>query len=71
MAPVLVFFGVAVLVGCVIRGVGELRLRKASRQPGVTEAEMCSLRRANKISSTTLVASLVGLVALGLAYLVA
>jgi hypothetical protein len=71
MAPVLAFFGIATLVGCVIRAVGELRLRAATRQPGVTEGHLCSLQRANRISSVTVLLSVVGLVALGLAYLLA
>ena len=71
MAPVLVFFGVAVLVGCVIRGVGELRLRAAARQPDVDEAQVCSLQKANRISTATLAASVVGLAVLALAYVVA
>jgi hypothetical protein len=71
MAPALAFFGVAVLVGCLIRGIGELRLRAAARQPDVTDADLCSLQQANRISSVTLVASLVGLAVLVLAYVVA
>jgi hypothetical protein len=70
MAPVLVFFGVAVLVGCVIRGVGELRLR-AARKAEADEAQVCSLEKANRISSVTLAASAVGLGILVLAYVVA
>jgi hypothetical protein len=71
MAPALAFFGIATLVGCAIRAVGELRLRAAARQPGVTEGDLCSLQRANRISTVTVLLSVVGLLALGLAYLVA
>jgi hypothetical protein len=71
MAPVLVFLGIATLVGCLIRGFGELRLRAAARQPGVVDGDLCSLQRANRISTVTVAASVLGLVLLGLAYAVA
>jgi predicted signal transduction protein with EAL and GGDEF domain len=70
MEPILVFFGIAILVGCLIRGIVGLRLRAAARQPEVTEGELCELRQANRISSVAVVASLVGLAVVGLAYVV-
>ena len=70
MQPALVFFGVATLVGCRIRGIVVLRLRAAARQPDVSDGEMCQLRQANRISSVAVIAALVGLAVLGLAYLV-
>lgn len=70
MEPVLVFFGVAALVGCVIRALVGLRLRSASQQPATSEAEMCQLDQASRISSVAVIASLAGLVLMGLAVLV-
>jgi hypothetical protein len=67
MMPVLVFFGVATLVGCLILVVVRLRLRAAARQPDVSDGDLCQLRQANRISSVALVASLVGLAVVGLA----
>lgn len=68
MVPVLVFFGVATLFGCLFRGVVGLRLRAAARQPDVSDGDLCQLRQANRITSGALVASLVGLAVIGLAY---
>lgn len=70
MEPLLVFLGIAVVVGCLIRGFLWLRLRAASRQPEVTDADLCQLRQANRISSRAIVASLVGVVVVGLAVVV-
>ena len=70
MEPILVFFGIAILVGCLIRGIVGLRLRAAARQPEVSDGELCELRQANRISSVAVVASLVGLAVVGLAYVV-
>jgi predicted signal transduction protein with EAL and GGDEF domain len=70
MEPILVFFGIAILVGCLIRGIVGLRLRAAARQPEVSDEELCELRQANRISSVAVVASLVGLAVVGLAYVV-
>ena len=70
MEPILVFFGIAILVGCLIRVIVGLRLRAAARQPEVTDGELCELRQANRISSVAVVASLVGLAVVGLAYVV-
>lgn len=70
MEPVLVFFGIATLVGCVIFAIVGLRLRAAARQPEVTEAELCELKQANRISSIAVVASLVGLAVVGLAFVI-
>jgi hypothetical protein len=61
MRPLLVFFGIAALFGCLFKLVASLRLRAAAQQPGVTEGELCELRQANRITSNALVASLVGL----------
>ena len=69
MVPVLVFFGVAAVVGCLIRGIVRLRLRAVARQPDVSDGELCQLRQANRISSVAVIASLVGLAVIGLAYM--
>jgi hypothetical protein len=72
MGPVLVFLGIATLIGCLIRGIVELRLRRAvARQPDASDAELCELKQANRISSVALIASLVGLAVVALVYLVA
>jgi hypothetical protein len=71
MAPALAFFGVATLLGCLFRGIGELRIRAAARQLDVADGELCGLERANRITLVTVLASLLGLAVLGLAYLVA
>ena len=68
MVPVLVFFAVATLVGCLIRGVVMLRLRAAARQPDVSDGDLCQLRQANRISSMAAVVSLVALVAIGVGF---
>jgi hypothetical protein len=68
MVPALVFFGIATLVGCVILAIVGLRLRAASRQPEVSDAELCELRQANRISSVAVIASVAGLVVVGLAF---
>jgi hypothetical protein len=70
MVPVLVFFGVAVLIGCLLRGVLALRLRAAARRPDVSDWELCELRQANRITSVAVIASLVGLGVVGLASVV-
>ena len=70
MVPVLVFFGVAALVGCLIRGTVELRLRAAARQPDAPHGELCELEQANRISSIAVIASLAGFAVVGLAYVV-
>ena len=68
MMPVLVFLGVATLFGCLFRGIVGLRLRAVARQPEVSDGELCQLKQANRITSVAVVASLVGLAAVGLAY---
>jgi hypothetical protein len=70
MVPVLVFFGVATLIGCLLLGIVGLRLRAAARQPEVSDGELCQLKQANRITSVAVIASLAGLVAVGLAYVV-
>jgi len=70
MVPVLVFFGVATLFGCLFRGIVWLRLRAAARRPEVSDGELCELKQANRITSFAVIASLVGLGAAGLAYVV-
>lgn len=70
MVRVLVFFGIAALVGCLFRGIVGLRLRAAARRPDASDGELCELRQANRITSAALVASVVGLVVVGLAYVV-
>ena len=69
MVPVLVFLGIAALVGLLIRGVVRLRLRAVARRPDVYDGDLCQLRQANRISSVAVIASLVGLAVIGLAYM--
>jgi hypothetical protein len=68
MGPALVFFGVAALVGCVILAVVWLRLQAVAKQPDVSDADLCELKQASRISSIAVAASLIGLAAVGLAY---
>ena len=68
MVPVLVFFGVAALVGCLFRGIVALRLRAVARQPDVSDGDLCQLKQANRITSVAVGASLVGLAVAALAY---
>ena len=70
MLPALVFFGVATLVGFLIRGIVGLRLRAAAQQPDVSDGELCELKQASRITSVAVIASLVGLAVFGLAYVV-
>ena len=70
MVPTLVFFFVATLVGCLIWGIVGLRLRAVARKPDVSDAQFCELKQANRITSVAVVASLVGLAVVALAYLV-
>lgn len=70
MVPMLVFFGVATLIGCVFRAFVGLRLRAVARQPDVSDGEVCQLEHANRITSVALIASLVGLVVIGLVLVV-
>ena len=70
MEPVLVFLGVATVVGCLILVFVRLRLRAATQRPDVTDGELCELRQANRISSAAVVASLVGLAVVALALVV-
>jgi hypothetical protein len=70
MVPVLVFFGVAAIIGCLIWGTVRLRLRAAARKPDVSDGDLCELKQANRISSVAVIASLVGLALVGLALVV-
>jgi len=70
MVPVLAFFGIAALFGCLIRGIVGLRLRAVARRSDVSDGELCELEQANRISSVTLAASLVSLAVVGLVYAV-
>lgn len=70
MVPVLVFFGVATLFGCLLKGIVGLRLRAVAQEPDVSDVELCELKQANRITSFSVVAALVGLTVVGLAYLV-
>jgi hypothetical protein len=70
MVPVLVFFGVATLLGCLFRGIVGLRLRAVARRPDLSDAELCQLEQANRITSAAVIASLVGLAVIGVAYVV-
>lgn len=68
MVRVVVFFVVAALVGTVIRGVVGWRVRAATRRPDVSDADLCQLTQAHRISSVALIASMAGLAIVGLAY---
>ena len=70
MIPVLVFLGVAALIGCLLRGIVWLRLRAAARRSDVSDGDLCELKQANQITSAAVVASLVGLAVVGLATVV-
>ena len=70
MVPVIVFFGIAAAVGCVIHAAVRIRARAVVRRSDTSEADRCQIRRASRISSLAIAASLIGLVAVGLAYLV-
>ena len=70
MVPMIVFFGIAILVGCLVLGVLRLRRRAVARRPDVSAGALCELQQASRITSIAIVASLVGLAALGLAYAV-
>jgi hypothetical protein len=61
-----VFFGIATLVGLLIAAIVRLRLRSATRRPDVSDADLCELKQAHRISSVAVVASLVGLAVIGL-----
>ena len=67
MVPVLVFLGVATLIGGLFRGIAGLRLRAVSRQRDVSDAALCQLKQASRITSVAVVASLLGLAVVGLA----
>jgi hypothetical protein len=67
MVPVLVFFGVATLVGLLIGGFVRWRLRSLAGERDASDPEVCQLRQASRISSAAVIASLVGLAAVGLA----
>jgi len=69
MVPVLVFFGVATLFGCLFRAIAALRLRAATRRRDASDGELCELKQANRITSIAVVASLVGTAVVGLAYM--
>jgi hypothetical protein len=72
MHPVLAFFGIAVAVGCVIRLIVELRIRRAiARQPDITDGELCELKQANRITNVAVIASLVGLAVVALVFVIA
>jgi len=70
MVPVLVFFGLATLVGGLLRGFVGLRLRPVARQPDVSDGQLCQLEQANRITSVAVIGSLVGLAVVGLAQVV-
>ncbi|MFL6071403.1 MAG: hypothetical protein ACJ72Y_08985, partial [Actinomycetes bacterium] len=61
MVPVVVFFGIATVAGCVVLAIVTVRLRAVSQRPQASEAELCQLKQANRISSVAVVASLGGL----------
>jgi hypothetical protein len=70
MVPVLVFFVVATLFGCLFRGVVGLRRRAVARKRDVSDGELCQLEQANRITSIAVIAALVGLAVVGMAYVV-
>lgn len=70
MRPALVFLGVATIVGCLLRGIVGSRLRSATRQPDVSDVELCQLEQATRITTIAVVASVVGVAVVGLAYLI-
>ena len=59
MEPVLVFFGIAAVFGLLFRGIVWLRRRAAARKPDVTEAELCQLDQANRITSAAVIGGIV------------
>lgn len=67
MVPILMFLAIATLLGCLFRVVVELRLRAVSRQPDVSDGDLCELRQANRITSFAVVGSLAALAVVGLA----
>jgi hypothetical protein len=70
MVPVLVFFGLATLFGCLFGGIVRLRLRAAARRPDVSDGELCQLNQASRITSVAVIASFVGLAVIGLVFAV-
>lgn len=70
MESALVFFGIATLVGCLLRGVIALRRRSAARRPGVSGADVCQLEHARRITSVAITASLTCLALVGLVHAV-
>ena len=66
MVPVLVFFGVATVIGLLLRGIVRLRLRAAARRREVSDGDLCQLEQASRITSVALLVSLAGLVVVGL-----
>jgi hypothetical protein len=70
MVPVLVFLGVATAIGFLIRGVVGLRLRAVARRTDVSDADLCELRQANRISSVAVITSLVALAVVAVLFVV-
>jgi hypothetical protein len=70
MVPLLVFFGVAALVGVLIGALVRWRLRALAREREASDAGLCQLRQASRITSVAVIASLVGLAVAGLVYVV-
>jgi hypothetical protein len=70
MVPALVFFGIASVVGCLTIAIVGLRRRAVARQPDVSDAELCQLKQASRISSVAVIVSLAGLAILGFAFVV-
>jgi hypothetical protein len=70
MVRVVVFFGVAVVVGAAIRVLVGWRHRTVARRPDVSDADLCQLDQASRISSVALTVSLVGLAVVGLVFVV-
>ena len=62
-------FAIAAAVGCVIHATVRIRAYAVARRPDASEANLCQIKQASRISSLAIAASLIGLVAGGLAYL--
>lgn len=61
MGPVIVFFGVATLVGGVARGFLGLRRHAVTHRAEVSEGDLCRLDQAGRVTSVTVIASVAAL----------
>lgn len=67
MGPVVVFFGIAAVVGCALLGVVRWRLAATARQVDASDDQLCQLQQASRITSVGVVVSLTALALVGLA----